>query len=87
MNFCKTIGHSIHVQPSHLLACSLLAVLASVVQVQDPVAPVGTPSAALTATDESNMQPTVEALIGNGCFALQSEIPGNRKSDSAIQER
>mgnify|MGYP002622423225 FL=1 len=80
MYFCKALQTCL----TCLLAIALFAPMANLSQAQTPPAttpPATTPPAAITATgDDANMQPTVEALIGNSVSFSNRNYPEVEKA-------
>ncbi|TWU23632.1 tetratricopeptide repeat protein [Bythopirellula polymerisocia] len=79
MNFCKTLGRTINALLSYCLAIALTTSL-GYAQVQDPTAPAVTPPSALGDAPDANMQPTVEALIGNAVSLSNRNYPEIEKA-------
>ncbi len=80
MNLCKSLRSTIRFKLIHCLAIAVVSFNSSFAPAQDPTAPAATPPSGLGAADDANMQPTVEALIGNAVSLSNQKYPEIEKA-------
>lgn len=81
MNLCNFLRSTTRFNLIHCLAIGVVLLTSSFAPAQDPTAPAATPPSGLGATaDDANMQPTVEALIGNAVSLSNQKYPEIEKA-------